>query len=76
LKVSAIAFAVILLIIFGLSTIPTFSMELFGFPIEIANPVNMIGNILLFTLQGFSVTIQNVLLAVMIMLFIVGVIGK
>jgi len=76
LKVSAIAFAVILLIIFGLSTIPTFSMELFGFPIEIANPVNMIGSILLFTLQGFSVTIQNVLLAVMIMLFIVGVIGK
>jgi hypothetical protein len=51
-------------------------MELFGFPIEIANPVNMIGSILLFTLQGFSVTIQNVLLAVMIMLFIVGVIGK
>jgi hypothetical protein len=73
MRIAAIFAGILLLVIWGLSTIPAFNVNYWLLNFDIPNPINMIANISLVTFFGFSLTIGIVILAFAVLLLVMGV---
>jgi uncharacterized integral membrane protein len=75
LKVVGILLGLVLILVFACSAVPTFSFNLFGYPITVPNLLSTLGATTLFSVAGFSVTVGILFLAVALLSLLFGFIA-
>lgn len=73
MKLSFILAGVLLLLVYGGSTFPTIAVHWNFLSFDVANPLNMVAGIVLFSLLGFALTIGWVILGFTALFLLVGI---
>lgn len=73
MKAANILVGVVLLLFYWFLSIPSFTVDIFGLPLNIPNPFYLLGSISLINILGFQVTIAIIILILSILLILSGI---
>ena len=71
MKIQNILVGIILLLVFALSSVSSFNMNVFGFSLILPNLLNALGSVVLYHFL-FDITVSSVILVVAVAMIIVG----